>query len=248
MRKLQVVLMVLLINLSLTLRMPVLSQGNDGDEVVLKREEFELLKRQAFITTSILQRIRDLEKLYKQTKSIVEGVSEAIKLIKKFINFDDLNLDFTFSDKEFEDSTGVVMSPGFVEIVARTYDPKISFDKLELSELDLDLYYNKTLFKIDHIEGNGIFGDEYKKISLSQETSAAKDRIKIPLSDVLTAQTTFKIYLSPINRDLAKVGDKTNLEAKYYKRPITVGKNDKVLPLIYEFTKDSEKYIQIKVI
>ena len=132
------------------------------------------------------------------------------------------------------------MSPGSVAFTVRTGDG-MSFDKHDIDELEMDVYYNKNLFIIDRIIGNGVRGKDYTRLTLPLDTRSSRDRIQVPLSDVLTNQTTFYIYLAPLNGDLAKVGDQTKVNLRYYKR-VDPGE---LAPLIYELKAGSLDTIKI---
>lgn len=223
----------------------------DSDVYVrIKKAEFDEIERQAFLSTSLLQRIRDLERLYRQIKEIVETVKSVTEFIKEFLNIDDFDIfDGIGDDDEFEHISGVIMSPGFVEIEVTTTDEELNFDDVTSSDfLEFDLYYNKNLFTIDHIEGKGVFGDEYKQIALPQKTSAAKDRLKLPLSDILTNQVSFRIYLAPLDHETIEVGDRTSLDVRYYKRVPLDDDGERIPPLQYGFSEDSSTEIVVSVV
>lgn len=227
-----------------------LIRKNEDIYVRIKKSEFEEIERQAFLSTSLLQRIRDLEKLYRQIKEIIETANAAIEFIKSFLNIDELDIfPDSDSDNEFEHISGVIMSPGFVEFTVTTTDPELNFDDIVTSNfLEFDLYYNKNLFSIDHIEGKGVFGDQYSQIALPQETSSAKDRIKLPLSDVLTNTVSFKVYLAPLDHETIEVGDKTSLDIRYYKRVPLNDDDERIPPLQYQFSEDSATEIVVTVV
>jgi hypothetical protein len=190
------------------------------DKVYLRisKKDLKQLRKQALVSASILQRIRDLEKLYKNINTIVNTIVGAIELIKKFINFDDLDLDFSGSKNDFEHISGVIMSPGFVEFEAKVNEKDKTFDDLNMDSLFMDIFFNRNLFAIDHIEGDGVLGAEAKNISLPKKTAGSKARIELPISDVLSSSVKFKVFLAPLNPDLIKVGNKTRLKIRYYKR------------------------------
>jgi hypothetical protein len=219
------------------------------DKVYLRVSKRDLreLRRQALLSASLLQRIRDLEKLYKNINTIVNTVVAAIDLIKKFINFDDLDLDFSGGDEDFEHISGVIMSPGFVEFEARVTEDELSFDDLGIDSLFMDIYFNRNLFTIDHIEGDGVLGVEAKNISLPKKNAASKARIELPISDVLASSVKFKVYLAPLNPDLIEVGNKTKLDIKYYKRVAKDEDGERIPPLDYSFAEGSSTEIVVKV-
>jgi hypothetical protein len=209
------------------------------------------MEQQAFLGISLLQRIRDLERLYRQIKEIIETTSAVVDFVKEFLNIEDFDIfdGLNGSDDEFEHISGVVMSPGFVEFEVTTTDESLNFDDIVSSNfLEFDLYYNKNLFAVDHIEGKGIFGDEYKTIALSQKTSGAKDRIKLPLSDLLTNQVVFRVYLAPLDHETIEVGDKTALDIRYYKRVPLNDDGERIPPLQYSFSEESASEIVVAVV
>lgn len=219
------------------------------DKVYLRisKRDLKELRRQALVSVSILQRIRDLEKLYKNINTIVNTIVGAIELIKKFINFDDLDLDFSGSKEDFEHISGVVMSPGYVEFEAKLTDENSSFDDSNIDSLFMDIFFNRNLFTIDHIEGDGVLGTEAKNITLPKKTAGAKARIELPISDVLSSSVKFKVYLAPLNPDLIKVGNKTRLKIRYYKRIPKNEDGERVAPLNYGFAEASPREIVVKV-
>lgn len=207
----------------------------------ISKAEFEEIERQAFISGSLISRIRDLERLYQQVKEIVETVKLTIDFIKKVLHIEDGDIEEpSTEDDEFEHISGVVMSPGFVEITVSTNDPSQKFEDIVSSNfLEFDLYYNKNLFAIDHIEGKSVFGDEFSIIALPQKTSAAKDRIKLPLSDVLAHEASFRVYLGPVDHEAIEVGDSTQLDVRYYKRVTENADGERIPPLNYGFAEAS---------
>lgn len=219
------------------------------DKVYLRVSKRDLreLRRQALLSASLLQRIRDLEKLYKNVNTIVNTIVGAIELIKKFINFDDLDLDLSGDGGDFEHISGVVMSPGYVEFEAKVTEEDLNFDDVDNRSLFMDIYFNRNLFGIDHIEGDGVLGAEVKKVSLPKKNSASKIRLELPVSDVLASSVKFKVFLAPLNPDLIEVGHKTKLDIRYYKR---VAKNDdgeRIPPVTYGFAEGSSREIVVKV-
>jgi hypothetical protein len=217
----------------------------DVEYVKISKQEFQALKKQALISTSILQRIRDLEVLYKQVKEFIDSFSSTIKLVKQILNIGDDAIEE--DNLDFEHISGVILSPGFVEFQAETFDKKSSFESLGIESLEMDVFYNKNLFAIDHIEGEQVFGKDFKRISLPQASLSAKDRIEVPLSDVLASQVQFKIYFAPLNPLTTKVGDKTLVDVRYYKRPVTDIDGVKMPALSYTRLANSANYVQIKV-
>ena len=216
--------------------------------VRIKKKDLDEIRRQAFISAGLLQRIRDLETLYKQVKNIIETINETINFFKEFLNIDDLDIfDSTGSDTDFEHISGVIMSPGYVEFIVNTTNEESSFDEEGISDLAMDIYYNKELFTIDHLEGDGIVANEYRILSVSSKTSGAKDRLIIPLSDVLNNETVFRLYLAPRNPDLIEVGDSTKLDIRYYKSIPKNEDGERIAPIEYNFTEDSATEIVVVV-
>jgi|GEM_PF-6119869 hypothetical protein len=215
--------------------------------VKISKQEYELLKKQSFLNGSLLQRIRDLETLYKQVKEIIDSFSSTIKLVKDILNISDDDIDQGDEDPEFEHVSGVILSPGFVRYKASTYDKKSSFESLGIESLEMDVYYNKKLFAIDHIEGDQVFGGEFKRISLPSSTSSTKDRIELPLSDVLSSEVDFRIYFAPLNPASAKVGDKTLVDLRYYKRPINDLGGVAMPAIVYTREVNTPNYVQVKI-
>ncbi len=215
----------------------------------LSKSEYHQLKRQAFVTRSILQRIRDLEDLYKNIKAIVEGINRVVKLVTEVLNIDNIDLPLinSGSGQENEHISGIILDPGLIEIEVKTSNIDQNFDDLGLDSLDFDLYYNKNLFQIDRIAGDAVLGEEYKILSVSSKTSGAKDRIKLPLSDLLSGELSFKVYFAPRNPELAELGDKSNLDIRYYKRVPKNEDGERIAPINFEFAENSAQEIEVKV-
>lgn len=220
---------------------------NKEKYVRIRKKDLNEIRRQALLSRALLQRIRDLEKLYKDIRTIIETVNATIVFIKNFLNIDDVDISDSSSDGEFEHISGVIMSPGYVDFVVQTTDPESNFDQEDISDLEFDLYYNKNLFTIDHIDGDGIVETEYRTVSVSSKTNGAKDRLVIPLSDVLANETSFRIFLAPRNPDLIKVGDSTKLDIRYYKRAPKNEEGIRIPPIQYSFTEDSAQEITVAV-
>jgi hypothetical protein len=213
----------------------------------VSKRDLKELRRQALLSASLLQRIRDLEKLYKNVNNIVNTIVGAITLIKKFVNFDDLDLDFSGTNDDFEHISGVIMSPGFVEFEATVAEEDLNFDDIDNRNLFMDIYFNRNLFTIDHIEGDGVLGVEAKNITLPKKNAASKARIELPVSDVLASSVKFKVFLAPLNPDLIKVGHKTSLNIKYYKRVAENDDGERIPPVDYGFVEGSSREIVVKV-
>jgi len=220
-----------------------------SDEVYVRISKADLkeLRRQSLLSFNLLQRIRDLEKLYRNIENIVNTVVEAIDLIKQFINYTGLDLDFSGNKDDFEHLSGVVMSPGFVEFTASVYDPEKSFDEVGLNSLFMDIYYNRNLFSLDHIEGDGVAGVDYKNISLAKKYAAYKQRIELPISDVLSSNVKFRVCLAPLNPDLIQVGDKSSIKIKYYKRVPKNANGQRIAPVSYDYAATTPREIIVKV-
>jgi hypothetical protein len=225
------------------------SKKNDDGEIYvhISKKELNEIRKQAFISRGLLQRIRDLETLYRNIKDVIETIRDTINFFKNFLNLEDL--DIWQSDKEeskdFEHISGVVMSPGYVEFQVETSNPSSNFDKEGISELEVDVYYNKNLFMIDHLEGNDIVSDSFRTISLSTKTAGAKDRLAIPLADLLINKTIFRLYLAPRNPNRIKVGQSTKLDIRYYKQIPANKDGERIPPIEYSFTADSAREIQV---
>jgi hypothetical protein len=242
--KIKIVLLVICV-LGLNYR-PALANNSETRYVKISTSDYDLLKRQSLLNFSILKKIKDLETLYKQIKEIVDSFTNTMKTVKKILNIQEDDVGDTIENQDFKHVSGTMLSPGFVIYEAETYDKKSSFDTLGIESLEMDVYYNKKLFTIDHIEGDQVIGEEFKKISLPASTRATKDRIELPLSDVLVSKVIFKIFFAPINPATAKVGNKTLVDIRYFKRPI----NDiggVVMPAIsYNKLSNTQNYVQIK--
>ncbi len=183
---------------------------------------------------SLLERVKNLENVYSKLKTLVDALKKILDNIGKYIGLPtpiepvtpviiDPNL------QDYHHISGIVMKPGSVAFTVRTGDGG-SFDKHDVDELEMDVYYNKNLFVIDKIIGKGIEGKDYTKLTLPLDTRSSRDRIKIPLSDVLVNETSFYIFLAPLNRDTIQIGDKTKIYLRYYKRV----EPDELAPLIYQ--------------
>jgi|GEM_PF-2589629 len=194
---------------------------------------------------SILDRVKNLESYYSGLKSIVDWLSKIVESIGKFLGISTKpdTPSSTSTDPytaDYHHISGAVMSPGSVAFTVRTGDG-MSFDAHNIDELDMDIYYNKNLFVIDKFIGSGIQGKDYEKLTLPTDTRSSRDRIKIPLSDVLTNKTTFYVYLAPLNGDTIKVGDQTKINLRYYKR-VDAGE---IAPLIYELKPGSIDTVKV---
>lgn len=219
----------------------------DDNYVKLSQSDYRALRRQAFVSGSILQKIRDLEDLYKQINFAVSNLKSTMAMILDVFKLDGVKLFDSNSDTAFEDSEGGVLDPGWVEIEARTYDGRKTFGDLKTEALSFDLLYNKQLFEIDHIEGPGVDGPKYTLLALAGGNGTYKDRVNLPLSNVLSIKTKFRIYFAARSRDLIVVGDKTKIDIQAYKSPISIDKNQKVVAVNFALTEISPKEILVKV-
>lgn len=226
-------------------------KSNDTDNKVyyvkIRKDELDLLRAQALTTKSIVDRLNDLEKLFKNLKDIIGGITATVDIIRKILNIPDAppaNSPNQSSNK-VELPSGMILSPGYISFKAKTYDLSKTFSALELKTLDFDVYYNKNLFTIDHIEGDGIYGNQFKFISLPQSSSTAKDRIQVPISAALDKEVKFEIYFVPRNVDLAKVGDMSEIEVKDYKRQTKDLNGNYISFIVYELGLDSPDFIKI---
>ncbi len=208
-------------------------------------EDVNALKRVVTAQISILERVKNLENFYGKLKSVVDWLTKIVETIGKFLGIStkpdtgsSTNVDPAIAD--YHHISGAVMSTGAVSFTARTGDA-MSFDAHDIDELEMDVYYNKNLFTIDRIVGDGVQGRDFTKLTLPLETRSSRDRIQVPLSDVLASKTTFYIYLAPLNGDLAQVGDQTKVNIRYYKR-VDPGE---LAPIIYELKPGSTDTIKI---
>lgn len=226
-------------------------QDIDGTKyAIVLNDDVEELRAMALNSVSILQRIRDLERLYKQIVSIINGIKTAIDFIEDFFNID-IPLDGTGDNDSgnstsgqadsFEHISGVVMTPGSVEFQISTREGQ-TFDELGMDQLEIDLFYNKKLFDVNQIVGDTISG-EFTKLKLSSKDRNAKDRIIIPLSDLFTNKAKINIFLEPRDPDTIKVGHKTKMQIRYFRR---VPKGEEA-PLIYELAPGSTDTIEVTV-
>jgi predicted DNA binding CopG/RHH family protein len=229
-------------------KLRVSKNSRDGEVYVrISKKELNAIRKQAFISRGLLQRIRDLETLYRNIRDVVETIRATINFFKNFLNLEDLDIwqNHNEESKDFEHISGVIMSPGYVEFEVRTTNPSSNFDLENISELEVDVYYNKNLFMIDHLEGDDIVSERFRTISLSTKTAGAKDRLAIPLADLLINKTTFRLYLAPREPNKIKVGQSTKLDIRYYKQ-IPINKDgERIPPIEYSFTNDSAREIQV---
>jgi hypothetical protein len=216
----------------------------------IAERDLKKLERQALLNKSLLQRIRDLEHLYKQIESLTQGIRTAITYLETFLGIDlggSILGNLKNPEDHFEHISGVIMEPGAVSFNVKTRYGE-SFDELGLNKLEFDLYYNKKLFSIDHIEGDKVLGEEFSTQSLSKDLRAIKDRIELPLTDVLSDQAEFKVYLAPNEYESISVGDKTFLQVRYYKRiPKNPDGTSGQSPLIYELSNPNKNFIEVVV-
>ncbi len=212
--------------------------------VRVEKSEFEAIEKQSISLTTILTRLEDLERLYLQIKKVIDGIDLTVNFIKKFLNIIDSDIfkPVKGADNIFKHSSGVTMSPGYVEYQAKLNNFKTFQEAFPENVLDIDIYYNKTLFTIDHIEGQGVLGNKYTKIALSQSLGASRDRIKLPISDALKNTATFKIFLAPINPLTIDVGNNSKIVVKY-NQTVRTGQTAPVL-----YTLDPESPSEIVVI
>jgi hypothetical protein len=212
--------------------------------VRIEKSEFEAMEKQLVSLSAIATRLGDLEKLYLQIKKIIEGIDLTVAFIKKILNIADSDIfkPVKGADNIFKDSSGITMSPGYVEYQGKLNNFKTLQDAFPDNVLDLDIYYNKTLFIIDHIEGKGVLGDKFTKIALSQSLGASRDRIKLPISDALANTVSFKIFLRPVNPLTIEVGNNSKIVAKYNKTIHT----GETAPIIYALVPDSPSAIEVR--
>ena len=211
--------------------------------VRIEKSEFEAMEKQLVSLSAIATRLSDLERLYLQIKKIIEGIDLAVAFIKKILNIADSDIfkPVKGSDNIFKDSAGITMSPGYVEYQGKLNNFKTFQDAFPDNVLDIDIYYNKTLFTIDHIVGEGVLGNKFTKIPLSQSLGASRDRIKLPISDALKNTVSFKIFLAPINPVTIDVGNNSKIVAKYNKT-VRVGET---APILYTLAPESPNAIEV---
>lgn len=225
----------------------VMANNTEMRYVRISKNDYELLKKQSLLNFSILQKIRDLETLYKQVKEILDSFTTTMNTVKKILNIKDDNVGSKPENQDYEHVSGLILSPGFLIYKAETFDKKSSFESLGIEALEMDVYYNKKLFTIDHVEGDQVIGEELKKISLPANTRATKDRIELPLSDVLASKVSFKIFFAPLNPATAKIGNKTLVDLRYYKRPVNDLGGVAMPTLVYTREANTPNYVQVKV-
>lgn len=222
-------------------RVQKIAKVQKSEKVIVLKRDLDELRYQAKRNLSLLQRIRDLEKVYRDVEAIIKGVQRTVKIVKSILGITDDELQEDEPADEFEHLSGVIMKPGSVSFNAQTSSGQ-DFDDLGLDELEFDLFYNRTLFRIDHIEGDGVVGDDYRSFSLSTKDRGAKERISLPLSDVLVNETSFRVFLAPKKPKNIKVGDKSKLKVKYYKR---VPKGEEA-PISYTANSDNKVVVTVK--
>jgi hypothetical protein len=245
MKKIILVLMVIVLNIN-SLCLASVEPNTRTEYVKISKKEYKLMREQALLSASILQRVRDLEALYKQINLVVDQIKNALQMIKDVLKLD-IDLFGSDSDYAYEDREGTLMDPGFIEVIAQTYDRQKTFDQLNTDTLSFDVYFNKNLFRIDSIEGDGVNGSKFDIVPLSVSNSSFKERVELPLATVLNFKTVFKIFFAPRNSEMISVGDKTNVDIRSYKNPIQIDNQQKVVAVNFIFEKDSPKEIIVKV-
>lgn len=218
-------------------------RSNGHIYVRIEKSEFEALEKNSIGLGTILQRLAELERLYLQIKAVIDGIDTTVKFIKKIMNIADSDI-FKPSQEtsSFKDKSGVVMAPGYVEFSAKLTNANKTFEEVFPDNvLDMDIYYDKTLFAIDHIEGKGVLGNKFTKIPLSQSLGATRDRIKLPISDALKNEVSFKVFLTALNPLTIEVGDSSKITARYSK---TV-KLGETTPISYKLAENSSSTIKV---
>lgn len=213
--------------------------------VRLSAQDYNELRKLARANLSIHQRIRNLEHAYNQFQKIIEGLNKVVNLIKGILGIAE---EEEIDNRENEDLTGewrhisgAIFNPGSVEFKISTQDGN-SFLDMGLDAFEIDVYYNKQLFEIDHIEGSKVSGEEYSELSLRDRKSRfSKSRIVLPIADVLSNEAKFNIFLGPKDFNKAKLGDKSSIGIRYYKRvPKNPDGSPGTPPLIYERVSSHE--------
>lgn len=226
MKKTKILLLLLLLNFNLCMLLGVKAeeatvQAPNAKYVTLSVTEYKELKTQALSFDSLVRRVQELEQLYLQIKDIVIAINETIAFIKRMFNIQEVpraDLDANKVSDEFKHFSGVVMSPGWLDFQAALDNSVSSFKAEGVKVLDLDIYYNKKLFMLDHIESKQLDVVNLERIPLSNSISSSRDRVRIPISDSLNNKLDFTVYLAPLSKAKIKVGDKTKIRVVNYKR------------------------------
>lgn len=221
----------------------------------ISQTEYLDLQNKLRASQAIQQRIRNLEHAYRQIESIIRSFKNTFKLIKVTLGLaseDEIdNRDNDDPTDKFEHpESKIVMNPGSVGFKVKTNFDKdgnaLTFADLSIEHIFMDVIFNKNLFKIDHIEGAGVNGEAFKRVSLDRDKRSFKTRVQLPIADVLAKEVEFFIFLKPIEEKI-KQGDRTNVEIRYYKR---IPRNDDgtpgIAPLVFERNSNND-HIQVTV-
>ncbi len=188
--------------------------------VKLSRKDYEELREQSLSITGALQKLAELEELYQQIKEIIISIHATVLFIKKTFNIPDTPLvedDFGEAE-EFRHISGTTMNPGRVGFTAEVENPRSNFKDQGIKVLEMDIYYNKKLFILDHLASKQLDVTKLKKIPLPQSQGSAKDRIQVPISDTLHNKLSFMVYLAPISSKKIVIGDSSKIRVVNYKR------------------------------
>ncbi len=212
--------------------------------------EKQILRELASTQLSILQRIRNLEDAYKIVQDLIASFNKVISIVKETLNIPDIILNPSKQTEiwtRFEHISGVIMEPGAVGFTVSTRDAR-SFEELGMDAIEMDVYFNQNIFNIDHIWGKKVKGELYKQISLPADSRSFKDRISLPISDVLANQVSFYIFLAPIDPLKISIGDSSSIDIRYYKRTEKLDGVEVPPPVLYQRMLNSPDHISVTVI
>ena len=102
-----------------------IANSSDTRYVKISKNDYELLKKQSLINFSILQKIKDIETLYKQVKEMLDSFTNTMNIVKKILNIKEDDTINKPENQDFEHVSGVVLSPGFLVYKAETFDKKL---------------------------------------------------------------------------------------------------------------------------
>jgi hypothetical protein len=239
-------LLVLICSQQLCLKVNAI-ENKEAGYVQLSRREYEDMKKQSLSITNILQRLEELEQLYQQIKEIVIVINDTIKFIKRTFNLPDFSIvEDDFGDpRTFKHISGVVMNPGKIDFTAELYTAMTNFKDHGIKSLEMDIYYNKKLFILDHISSKQLDLRSLERIPVSKSQSGAKDRIRIPISDTLSKKIEFEVYLAPLSSKAISIGDKTKVRIVNYKRRSNNNNPKGAAQVIFELDQASDNAIVV---